>query len=113
MGSRPTKRYLPHAYLNGCSSTNEILARINGIVPWKTLQPYMDWLADTDPKELHQRKAGRTWEQWRDEQPLHKEFKPANICNFRSEMEYLKNDVMCLNELVEKMGSHMWGRIQG
>ena len=78
-------------------------------MPWKTLQPYMDWFADAKHKELHTRVAGRTWEQWRGGQPVHKESKPEKICDARTEMEeYLKNDVMCLDGLVEKMGSHMW-----
>ena len=76
-GVEVKKGYLPHAYLQNCSSVADILDRINGTVHWKTLEPYMDLFSDVKDKDLHKRVADRTWELWRDEQPLHKEFQPG------------------------------------
>ena len=28
---------------------------------------YMDWFGEANDEELHSRKAGRSWEDWRDE----------------------------------------------
>ena len=108
-GVETKKGYLPHGYLQNCTSLKEILARINTMVPWSTLEPFIDWFTDVEQKELHKRVACRTWEHWRDEQPLREEFTPNEFCYARFEMEeYQKNDVICLYELVDKMGHHMW-----
>ena len=72
---------------------------------WK---PYMDWFERAGDPELHTRVAGRSWEQWRDQQPLRKAFDPAKICHFRLDMEqYLHQDVECLHQIVEAIGMQM------
>ena len=87
------------------------MTRVNGTVPWADLEPYMDWFADAGAKELHTRKAGRTWEEWRDAQPMKTDFDPNKLCRFREEMEeYLRKDVLCLHQLVSKVGEQMWAR---
>ena len=107
-GVLASKGYLPHGYLQNCESTTEILERINRDVTWRELEPYMDWFTDAKDEDLHERKAGRTWEQWRDEQPLRKEFQPDKVCHFRQEMEeYLRQDVECLHQIVEAVGASM------
>ena len=85
-GVASSKGYLPHRYVQNCSSATEILERINRTMPWRDLELYMDWFTDVTDAKLHERKAGRTWEQWRDEQPLRKEFDPEKICNFRQDL---------------------------
>ena len=50
----------------------QILSRLHGSVTWAALEPCMDWFSEANDEELHSRKAGRTWEQWRDEQPVRK-----------------------------------------
>jgi len=107
-GVQASKGYLPHGYLQNCSSARELLDRINRTMPWRELEPYMDWFTDAKDDDLHERKAGRTWEQWRDEQPLRKAFEPDKICDFRREMkEYLRQDVACLHQIVEVVGTSM------
>ena len=76
----------------------------------------MDFFAETKMKELQHRAAGRTLEQWTQAQPLYKNFKACagEVCDFKQRtIEYLNGDVECLLQLVEKMGAHMWGHIQG
>lgn len=107
-GAKSSKGYLPHGYLQNCASADEVLQRINGIVPWRMLEPFCDWFHDLDDAELHKRVAGRTWEQWRDQQPFRRSFNPDALCDFRSEMEvYLKQDVQCLTDVVSCIGGNM------
>ena len=68
------KGYLPHGYLQNCDSVAQILWRLKNPVPWGDLEPYMDWFNDAKPKDLQARKANRTFEQWREEQPMRQEF---------------------------------------
>ena len=68
----------------------------------------MDWFGEANDEELHSRKAGRSWEDWRDEQPVRKfwlEHKD-NEFNFCDSMSaYLDKDVDALWELCDKLGS--------
>ena len=81
-GVEVKKGHLPHPYFQNCASAQELQDRLNGKVCWKVLYLYMDWFNDAKDKEFHKRVAGRTWEQWRDEQPLRKEFQPGKMCDF-------------------------------
>tara|TARA_Y100001963_G_scaffold154732_1_gene244166 strand:- start:726 stop:4754 length:4029 start_codon:yes stop_codon:yes gene_type:complete len=107
-GVEASKGYLPHGFLQNVSSFEEVIRRINSRPTWGQLEPYIDWFHDATDSELHTRKAGRTWEQWRDEQPCRKAFDPEAVCDFRSEMEtYLASDVQCLHQIVECLGVNM------
>ena len=44
--------------------------------------------------DLHRRKAGRTWEQWRGEQPFRKSFDSNNSCDIRKEMEGTRSKML-------------------
>jgi predicted GIY-YIG superfamily endonuclease len=77
---------------------------------WRDLEPWMDYFGDLGArdKELHQRKAGRTLEDWTKEQPLYKEFqkKKTHRLDFGKELRaYLKSDVMCLFQVLEALGN--------
>ena len=106
-GLETSKGFLPHRYLQNCHDEDEILRRLHGTVTWAELEPYMDWFSEANDEELHSRKAGRTWEQWRDEQPVRKfwvEHKNDEI-NFCDTMSaYLDKDVDALWELCDKLG---------
>lgn len=103
-----SKGSLPHLYLQNCKSEGEILARIHGRTSWGELEPYMQWFSETSDAELHHRKAGRSYEEWRDQQPL-RQFWVQNKgveFSFRHEMEaYLEKDVDALWELCDKLGA--------
>lgn len=69
----------------------------------------MDWFSEeANDEELHSSKAGRTWEQWRDEQPVrqfwveHHKDDDINFCDTMS--AYLDKDVGALWELCDKLG---------
>ena len=69
-----SKGYLPHSYLQNCSSLAEILRRINNPVPWEKLDSHVDWFHEVKKDDLQKRVAGRTFEAWKEEQPIRKEF---------------------------------------
>ena len=107
-GIKTRKSYLPHTYLQNCDSLSQLLYRIHSDVPWEELEPHMDWFHDTKMKDLQYRVKDRSFEQWRSEQETWKNFEPKSMCHFRHlSKEYLRNDVMCLYEIVAKMGKHM------
>ena len=98
---------LQSRYLQNCRDEDEILSRLHGSVTWAALEPYMDWFSEANDEELHSRKAGRTWEQWRDEQPVRKFWvehssDEINFCDTMS--AYLDKDVDALWELCDKLG---------
>jgi len=97
---------LPHRYLQNCKNPQELLDRLHGQVTWTELEPYMDWFSEC--KDLQKRKAGRTWEQWRDEQPVRQhwvEHKDEKIDFLQKMKAYLATDVNLLWELVQKEGA--------
>ena len=107
-GVKTKKSYLPHSYLQNVDSLEELLCRILEPTLWEKLEPHMEWFHHVKMKDQQYRKKGRTLEQWRSEQEMWKNFKPKEVCNFREmSKEYLTNDVMCLYEIVSKMGQHM------
>ena len=68
----------------------------------------MDWFGEANDEELHSRKAGRSWEDWRDEQPVRKfwlEHKDDEFNFCESMSAYLDKDVDALWELCDKLGS--------
>ena len=106
-GLETSKGFLPHRYLQNCHDEDEILSRLHGSVTWAALEPYMDWFSEANDEELHSRKAGRTWEQWRDEQPVRKFWvehrnDEINFCDTMS--AYLDKDVDALWQLCDKLG---------
>ena len=107
-GCEASKGYLPHRYLQNCASREQLLERIHNRVPYKDLEPYMDWFADTDDGEMHKREHGRTYEEWIASTQIYKDWfkKKDDECDFKTEMlEYLAKDVACLHQLVEKLGT--------
>lgn len=107
-GLQATKGYLPHQYLQNCIDAEDILRRLHATVRWDDLLPYIDWFAETGEAELHQRKAGRTHEEWIEEQPVRKFFvanreREFNFCN--AMRDYLRKDVDVLHQLVMKVGA--------
>ena len=76
------------------------------------LEPYMDWFNDVKPKDLQARVANRTFEQWREEQPMRKESLKRGkdtVCHFpKLRRDYLANDVDCMWQLVITMGTDFW-----
>ena len=107
-GIKTRKSYLPHTYLQNVNSLTELLHRIHSDVPWEHLESHMDWFHDVKMKDLQFRVKDRTFEQWKSEQEVWKTFQPRSICHFRHlSKEYLRNDVMCLYEIVARMGHHM------
>jgi len=87
-----------------------LLRRLHGDITWKELEPYMDWFSDTKKAELQVRVFGRTWEQWRDAQPLRQQFlkdcendKPFNFWKDKGR-SYLGADFDCLWEILAAMG---------
>ena len=110
-GVEVSKGSLSHAYLQGCDSLTQILDRLHGTVMWNELEPYIDFFAETGPAELQFRKHGRTLQEWKQEQPLCKEWaaRAGEVCDFKKEtIEYLDGDAKCLVGLVSKMGQHMF-----
>ena len=106
-GCEASKGYLPHRYLQNVQSRAEILRRINEPVSWRELEPYMDWFGDTGDKELHTRVSGRSTQQWIETTQIYKDWstKKDTMCDFKTDMlDYLKKDVECLYQLVEKSG---------
>ena len=69
-----SKGYLPHSYLQNCSSLTEILHKINTPVLWSDLEDHIDWFHEVKKDDLQKRVAGRTFEAWKEEQPIRKEF---------------------------------------
>lgn len=68
----------------------------------------MDWFGDCTNEELHTRIQGRTWEQWRDQQPVRiqflKDVAANKTVNFQGEMtKYLRKDVDILWEVTETL----------
>jgi len=105
-GLSTLKDGLPHRYLQNCKNPQELLDRLHGQVTWTELEPYMDWFSEC--KDLQKRKAGRTWEQWRDEQPVRQhwvEHKDEKIDFLQKMKAYLATDVNLLWELVQKEGA--------
>ena len=106
-GLETSKGFLPHRYLQNCRNEQEILDRLHGKVSWDQLEPYMDWFGEADDEELHSRKAGRSWEEWRDAQPV-RQFWQSNkevVFTFKDVMSaYLTKDVDALWELCDKLG---------
>ena len=98
----------PHRYLQNCKDEEEILRRLHGNVTWAALEPYMDWFSEANDEELHSRKAGRTWEQWRDEQPVHQVLvgtQGRRVQLLRHNECLPDKDVNALWELCDKLGS--------
>ena len=112
-GVEESKGYLPHSYIQNCTTLTEILERLNNPVSWRTMEPYMDWFHAVSTEDLQKRETGRSFEDWREEQPLHKEFhrhvEKGDMYNFKELLEkYLDKDVTCLFLLIEIMGNHFW-----
>ncbi len=107
-GLKTAKGFLPHRYLQNCRDEREILDRLHGKVTWVQLEPYMDWFSEATDDELHSRKAGRSWEDWRDEQPVRQyweEHKDEEFPFHDKMCAYLDKDVDALWELCDKLGT--------
>lgn len=102
------KLYFPHRYLQDLRDEEEALERLVSKPLWSDLEPYMDWFSGVkDIKELQRRKVGRTWEAWRNEQEIYKDWLAKKDQYFdvaEAIRTYLAVDVKLLWELVQCEG---------
>ena len=106
-GLEASKGYLPHMFLQGVPTREECIKRIHTPIKREALAPYMDWFAECERDELYSRVSGRTYDEWRKTTTVYKDWfeHKDEMCNFKEEMlAYMRKDVECLHQLIEKLG---------